>query len=547
EQLSLGISGAIELTVFEKTWHTITAANEMLRAVFRWEKLEKPSQVILKKHKCKIVFYDLTDKDSGQREKISAEIKDKDRHDFFNLQHVPFRVILCKLDETQYEMIVSYHHILYDGWSNGIILKEFFRVYHELSKGERLFKLPAKLPFKEFIKWLQKLDSHKQEQSWRNYLAGVETSTVLPIKKKIEKTPGAGDYSVILADHIKSKLDFFVKNNRVTPAPVFYTAWGLLLQRYCGSEDVIFGTTVSGRPGGIKGIEDMVGLFINTIPLRTQTSPNEKIIDVVFRIDQALREREEFENTPLVDIRGYSTVDGSGSLFDSIVVIENYPLDNRLVPGGCLLTVTSYSMNETTHYDLTVGIMLFNEIEIKFSFKRELFEKETIENLAGHFKKIMQTIIEKPETVLSQLEIISAEEKNRILYVFNHTAQEYPANKTIQQLFSGQVEKTPDRIAVVGAAGGEEKRDGMHLSYGELNERSNKLAGLLIEKGTRPDNIVGIMVERFVETVVGIMGILKSGGAYLAIEPQYPSERIDYMLADSNTKIIIGNGHACSE
>ncbi|MCU0289812.1 MAG: condensation domain-containing protein, partial [Acidobacteria bacterium] len=561
EQLGLEISGAIDAVFFEKAWNVVVQSNEMLRTVFRWEKVEKPSQVILKEHPCQIRLHDFSDIDSSQKETVSAKIKTKDKDEGFDLTGVPFRVTLCKLAETQYEMIVSSHHILYDGWSNGIILKEFFNAYHALTKGEQALPvLNAKSSFNEYIKWLQSQDKNKQEQFWRNYLDGFETATALPVKRKKEEATRAGDYALILGENIQSKLDIFVKNNRVTLASIFYTAWGILLQRYCGSEDIVFGTTVSGRSAGVKGIEGMVGLFINTIPLRIDTHPNEKIINAVIKTDQSLREREVFENTPLVDIvgrdvaRNVSTLTRGESLFDTILVIENYPLDDvvRRDVARNVFTVHSYSMVETTHYDLTVGILPFKEIEIKFSFKQELFESHAIENLAGHFKTIIQKVIEQPETALSQLEIISIEEKNRILHEFNNTAADYPTDKTIHQLFVEQAAKTPDHIAVFGHGQTRTDTDNnndvetlratslqIQITYRQLNEQSDHLAGVLIEKGILPDNIIAIKIERSVEMIIGLLGILKSGGAYLPIDPEYPQERIQYILQDSKAKIVV--------
>jgi amino acid adenylation domain-containing protein len=253
-------------------------------------------------------------------------------------------------------------------------------------------------------------------------------------------------------------------------------------------------------------------------------------------------------------------MDGSGPLFDTIMVIENYPLDNRLVPGGCPLSINSHAMTETTHYNLSVGIVPnvpLDKIEINFSFKQELFDKEFIENLGRHFKNIIQMVIEKPGMVLSQLEIISLEEKNRILYEFNNTAAEYPVDKTIHELFAAQVEQTPDYIALHGCMiawmDGEVGANrhlrvcsspnarNVSLTYRQLNKQSDHLAGLLIEKGVLPDTIVGIMMERSIEMIIAIMGILKSGGAYLPIDPNYPQERIDYMLKDSKAKVLIIN------
>jgi len=546
EQLSLEISGEVDQALVEEAWNFVIETNDMLRAVFRWEKVEKPSQIILKEHKCKVIFYDLSAHDRSQKKAVLKEIKNKDRRETFDLHRVPFRVTLCKLDEKESRMIISNHHILYDGWSNGIILKEFFKAYHEFEtgNGRRSLKLPPKPPFKEFIQWSQNQERNKQQHFWREYLAGLETATELPIKKRPAKIKGeAGEvYSIILEEDTRGKLEFFAKNNQVTLAAVFYTAWGILLQRYCGSEDVVFGTTVSGRSARIKGIEDMVGLFINTLPLRVQPGPDVKIIDVLHEIENHLREREQFENTPLVEIRNYSALPGSGTLFDTMVAIENYPLDSRLIPGGSLLSVQSYSISEITHYDLTVGIMPFNEIEIKFSFRQECYEKETIENLSRHFKGILQNMIGKPGAKLSQLEIISSEEKNRILYEFNDTAAEYPKETIIHGLFVQQVEKTSDNIVAVAPSAQENRSYRTHMTYityRELNEKSAVLASTLIEKGVKPDTIVGIMMERSIEMIIGIMGILKSGGAYLPIEPDYPQERIDYMLRDSQSLVLL--------
>ncbi|HLP48916.1 MAG TPA: condensation domain-containing protein, partial [Candidatus Kapabacteria bacterium] len=544
EQLSLEISGPIDFTRFKEAWNAVCRTNEMLRTVFRWEKLEKPSQIILKEHHCHVRFHDLpgkgaVEKKTAEKKTALAEIKANDRREGFDLRGVPFRVILVKLSANEFVMIISNHHILYDGWSNGIILREFFQAYHSL-------KIPAKPLFKEFVRWLQNQDKSEQEKFWHAYLADFETPTELSIKKKSEGTGETGDYAIILAKNLKARLEVFVKTNRVPLAAIFYTAWGLLLQKYEGSADVIFGTTVSGRSAELRGIENMVGLFINTVPLRIQTTSCEKLIDVVLGTDQILREREGFENTSLVEISRIP-------LFDTILAIENYPLDNHLVPPGSLLAIRSYDIVETTNYDLSIGIILFNEIEINFNYKSALFEPEAVVHLAGHFKTILETIIEKPGMVFSELEMISREEKHRVLYEFNHTAAEYPNDKTIHQLFVEQALRAPDHISLVGAGPrvcpgffghgrtrtNTDKNTSFAITYRQLNGQSDRLAGLLIEKGVMADHIVAIMMERSLEMVIGILGILKSGGAYLPIEPNYPRERTDFMLKDSEAKLLL--------
>ncbi|HLP44714.1 MAG TPA: amino acid adenylation domain-containing protein, partial [Candidatus Kapabacteria bacterium] len=535
EQLSLGISGEIDPILFEKAWNIVTKTNEMLRTVFRWEKVEKPSQIILKEHPCRVIFYDLSGIKNERSETVLQELKKQDLNEGFDLQEVPFRVTLCKLTGKNFVMIISSHHILYDGWSNGIILREFFKNY-ELCRNGKSVKIPLKTPFKEFVKWIQSQDKSKQKKFWHDYLAGIETITEIPIKNNKEKSANVREYSFVLPKDICRQLDAFSKEHRVTLAAVFYATWGLLLQRYCSSEDIVFGTTISGRSASIKQIENMVGIFINTLPLRVQSTPTAKLIDVIAAVENHLQEREAVESTPLLET-------GAGSLFDTIMVIENYPLDNRLLPPDSSLSIQSYAMAESTHYDLTVGIMMFDQIEIKFSFREASFAPETIENIAEHIKNILQTMSENPGLSLSSFEIITPAEKNRLLYEFNNTAADYPIAKTLPQLFAEQESRTPDHIALVGA---DLRVCPVFLTYRQLNEQSNRMVDLLIDKGVLPDMIVAIMMERSVEMIVGIMGILKSGGAYLPIDPSYPQERIDYMLKDSKSKILISKSEVPS-
>ncbi|MGD2093142.1 MAG: amino acid adenylation domain-containing protein [Candidatus Aminicenantes bacterium] len=549
EQLSLGITGKVDVELFERAWDFVIETNDMMRTVFRWEKLEKPVQITLKEHKFKLAYYDFSGKDVDKKQKCLEKIKAKDRKKQFNLREVSFRLKLCKVEEKNYEMIISNHHILYDGWSNGIILEEFFNAYNDLSSGRKLVK-PVKTEYKGFVKWMHEREIDEQEKFWRNYLQGVDTQTRLSIKKKKgkeEPITGTETYQMRLEKETKTKLEDFVKKHKITLASFLYSAWGLLLQKYNNTNDVIFGTTVSGRVANVHGIEDIVGLFINTIPIRVRTFSGEKIKDLLYRIDNALKMRGEYEQTALVNIKEYSEIEHQEELFDSIVVIENYPLDRwlRLRNSKSSLYVDTYSMVEMTHYDFTVGITVFDGIEFIFTYNKEAFNDDSVVRMANHFRCILQRMIENPGKMVSEIEIISRQEKREILNKFNSTYNDYPKDKTIVQLFAEQVEKTPAHVALVGKEEGrkggrvEDKKEGMHLSYWELNQRCDQLAQLLKERDIKPDTIVGIMIGQSVEMIVGILGILKANGAYLPIDPQYPEEQKQYMLDDSDAGVLI--------
>jgi len=547
EQLSISILAQIDPVIFEAAWNIVVQSNEMLRTVFRWEKVEHPLQIILKEYAIKPIYVDIPGKTVSEKQKLLNAIKVKDRETKFDLQHVPFRITLCKLHPKQYQLIVSNHHILYDGWSNGIILREFFNAYNALSNGKKSIK-PIKTKFKEFVKWTREQDTEKQGEYWSDYLRGIDTGTRLPIKtgkaRGLESLQNDESIShdTTLPGPMTRNLEEVVKEYKVTIASLLYSAWGMLLQKYTGSDDVLFGTTISGRSAKIKGIEDMVGMFINTLPLRAQTHAAETTIQLIKRTNEILEDRQAYEHTPLANIRGYSQLEPREELFDSVVVIENYPLDSRLFQENGKLKVTSVSTFEMTNYDLTVGIFLSKKIEVRFHYNRELFEEVIIEKLARHFINILKDIAVNPGKKIHEIDMLSQEEKKQILVDFNDTGANFPGNKTIHSLFAEQVEKTPDHLAAAEPVQVKYRTHMTYMtyiSYRELNRKSDQMAHLLIGKGVKPGTIAAVMMEPSFEMIIGLLGILKAGGAYLPIDPEYPEERVQYMLADSGTKILL--------
>jgi amino acid adenylation domain-containing protein len=537
EQLCLTVTGGIDLNGFKRAWEVVVETNEMLRTRFSWEKLNEPVQVVLKKHSPRFIFYDLSDKDKGYKgdsRRLLEEVKFNDRKETFDLQEVPFRITLCKTGTDKYEMIISNHHILYDGWSGGIILEEFLDAYGRQGKKDLL--LPTvKTKFKEFVRWLQNRDAAKEETYWREYLAGFESRTEISLKRKtggVFKEPG--DYCFKLSSSSRDALGRFVKKHNITTASFLYGAWGILLQKLNNSDDIILGTTVSGRPANIKGIEHVVGLFINTIPLRVQAHPDEHISSLLKRTHRTLTAREEYESTSLVKIKEWGGVNNQEELFDSIVVLENYPLDRLLLKKTGAVAIDSYSVFEMTHYDLAVGISIFSGLDVRFVYNKTAFAETIIERLSRLFTFIIEDIPANAGKAVSRLEIISGDEKKQILDDFNDTRRDYPADRTIPGLFAAQVEKNPDQTAV--------SCEDMHLSYNELFVRAGNLAVILRKKGITTDTVAALKAGRSLEMMIGIMGILEAGGAYLPIVPDLPHERSEYMIKDSNAAFMLTAG-----
>jgi tyrocidine synthetase-3 len=572
EQLSLEIEGDIDTRLFQGAWNFVIETNEMLRVFFRWEKLNQPAQVVLKEHKVHFVFHDLSTLPNNPAKSREVEkIKKQDRESAFDLRQVPFRVILCKIQEKTYQLIISHHHIFYDGWSTGLILKEFFTAYHEAGKGKPLITPVKKPQFKEFVKWYRGQDRDKQKKFWETYLLGFDTQTELPVKQKGKThTTGRestrGHYRLTLGKKTKDSVERFIKLHRVTLAAFFYTTWGILLQKYSNTDDVVFGTTVSGRSAPIQGIENMVGLLINTVPLRVKTEPGETAADLTGKINAALSARKAYENTPLVDIKGYSQLGTGEELFDSIVVIQNYPLDNRLLPETGNISIRSHSAWENTNYDVNIAVSTATEgcIAVDVIYHREICNDETIERLVSHFKNIMKKMVTDAGTALHEIDMLSEEEKKQLLMDFNHIGPGFPNDKTIPGLFLEQVEKHPGSTALVNPLAP------VSFTYRELNRLADGLAGLLISEGVRRNQPVGLMAVRSVEMIIGLLAILKAGCGYVPLNPKAPAERTTYILKDCNIKFLlttqrlaeedekvkkwegkalfldVGNWHACS-
>ncbi|UCH98537.1 MAG: AMP-binding protein, partial [Candidatus Aminicenantes bacterium] len=540
EQLCLGITGDIDTVSFRKAWNFVVEANEMLRTVFRWEQLDQPTQVILKKHEVEIITYDFSDKGycSEEQERLIAEVKFTDRKRKFNLTEVPFRILLFKIQPGKYEMIISNHHIVYDGWSNGIILKEFLEFYNDLKNGIQPVK-PVKKKFKEFVKWSKSRDTGKEKKFWKEYLEGFTNKTELPIKKRKERSvKEIEDYPIKIGAVLKNKLETYSKSRKVTLSSILYTAWGLLLQKYTNDNDVIFGTTVSGRTAKIKGIDKIVGLFINTLPLRIKTNIREKIGQVVKRTSIHLQKREDFGHTSLTTIKDCSELENKDEFFDSLLVVDNYPLNELFLQNNSSLAIHKYSIFEMSHYDLTVSITLSGEIKIRFIYNNGILDREHLMYLSGHFSRMLESITDNPGVRISDVSILTKKEKELILIDFNSTDACYPKDKKINQLFEEQAAKSKIRDNIVIVFNDE------MISYKELDERCNQLAEMLVEKGIRSGDIVGLLKERSLDLIIGIIGILKINGICLPLDVTYPGKRKSALLENSGAGFAI-KGKEC--
>lgn len=405
EQLSLTVSGDIDIELLERAWNVVIETNEMLRAIYRWEDVKNPIQIILKSFDLKVRYYDFSKERGAEREKLLARVKRKDRRRGFDLRNVPFRITLCKLDQSRYEMIVSNHHILYDGWSSGIILKEFQDVYDDLVNFNPPTR-PLKTKFKTYVKWLHNHDVPEQREFWKDYLKGVKhqqaSSSKTRRRKEIKSTRS---YRVGCEGDRQEKLAEFLKKYKFTLSSLFHSAWGILLQQYFNRDDVIYDITVSGRSAEIKGVESMVGLFIRTLPLRIQINSAESILDLLHRTGDFLKKSEVFGNISPADLQSLGRPLREDP-FDSVVVIENYPLDRALIRKNDTLSFDSFSVEARAAYDLTVMVTVFDGIELSFTYNTAAFSEGAVKNLSYHFLRVIDTILDDPGKRVHDIDLL---------------------------------------------------------------------------------------------------------------------------------------------
>jgi amino acid adenylation domain-containing protein len=536
EQLVLDLDGHVDSVFFRKAWQLVAESNEMLRTVFRWDKLAAPLQIVLKEYLLPIIEHDLSnEEDEAERQKRLQNILEEDRANLIDISSEPFRIILCKLEIGHYQMILTNHHIILDGWSNGILLKEFFQFYGRLRTGQESRAI-VKNKYKQFLEWHRQQDSMEQKYFWESYLKGFDTKNLLPTRSRTSrKVTDPRSYSLTLSDEFKERMAQTVRELKTTSATLLYTAWGILLQRYNNTWDAVLGTTVSGRNASVEGLDNMVGLFINTPPLRVKTEFKDRVQDLLKRVEAGIYEREQYESTSLVDIKSCSEVGIQESLFDSILVIENYPLEKTLMESEDGLRVIDYSIFEQTNFDLTVEIELFDEIRLTFSFMNELFDEAIIQRMAMHYVNILEQMVWNYNLPVIEIDLLTKDEEKQLSIDFNSTVAEYPNFAMIHELFENQVKKTPDHVAAVFG--------NFKLTYRELNIRSNQLARKLRSRGIGRDMIVALMAERSLTMITAIMAIVKAGGAYLPIDPEYPQDRVQFILEDSGAKMLLTQKH----
>ncbi|HBP1374114.1 TPA: amino acid adenylation domain-containing protein [Pseudomonas aeruginosa] len=530
-QLRVDVDG-LHPESFRAAWQAALDEHDVLRSGFLWQgAFETPLQVVRKR--VEVPFSVL---DWRGREDLAAaldELAAGEGRLGFDLSEAPLlRLVLVRTDEERYHLIYTNHHILMDGWSNSQLLGEVLQRY----RGETPPRSGGR--YRDYIAWLQRQDAALAEAFWLPRLRQLDEPTRLgqSIAQARQRGKGYAERLRELDGEQTRRLAELAREQKITVNTLVQAAWLMLLQRYTGQDSVAFGATVAGRPAELNGIEEQIGLFINTLPVIATPLPQQSLASWLQAVQGENLALREFEHTPLYDIQRWAG-QGGEALFDNILVFENYPVSQMLQQQASQgLAFGAVGNHEQTNYPLTLSVSLGQRLELQFAYDREHFDDASVARLDRHLTHLLAQMVERPaSTCLAEFQMLEAAERRQAIFDWGRNPGRYPDERSVEQLFASRAAMEPERVALLF----EERQ----LSYGELNAQANRLAHRLIELGVGPDVLVGIAVERGLEMIVSLLAVLKAGGAYVPLDPEYPQERLGYMIEDSGIALLLSQSH----
>ncbi|MFY2225797.1 non-ribosomal peptide synthetase [Bacillus altitudinis] len=536
EQMDMNVKGTLRHDLLEKSMNIIVERYDIFRTVFLHEKVKRPVQVVLKNRPFQLDIVDIQDlSESEQLERIDR-FKQKDQLRGFDLsKDLLMRASVFQTGPSSYRWIWSYHHILLDGWCFGLVVQELFAIYHAL-----LHDIPYRLepvkPYKEYIQWLEKQDKQASLEYWTQSLAGFEGQSTFKEQRKQTNEHELGEIEWAMSKEETAALSELALQQNATLSSALQSAWSILLSRYQRSNDVLFGTVVSGRPADLAGVDRMVGLFINVIPRRIQLTDQMTFRSLLSETQQQSLAAEPHQYIPIYDIQAKA---GQQQLIDHIVVFENVPAAKKDEQESLLgFTVEDMNVYEKSNYDLNLLASPGEQLQLKLAFNQRAFDPAFVRKLKDQLTLLIKEAIKHPDQSVHTLTLVTKQEKQRMLEEWNAPELEHD-QLYLTKWFEHNVRKQPNAVALSA---------GDHtMTYAELNEQANRLARHLQKNGVGHQTVTAILAERTPELIVSLLAVLKAGATYVPIDPDYPESRIQYMLKDSGATHLLTHSSFISQ
>ncbi|MYR21679.1 AMP-binding protein, partial [Streptomyces sp. SID6137] len=526
DQAALLLEGVTDPGALAEAWQHVTDRTPALRASVVWEGVPVPLQVVHRQVTVPVEQVDWREVDPAERDTRWDRLRADDLARGLDLTAAPLmRLTLVRLPGDRLHLLWTSHHLILDGWSLAQVLTEVFAEYTALTTGGTP-RPPARRPFGDYVRWLAGQDGAAARAHWRDVLAGFATPTPLPAdraRRPGHETRSAGLHTAALSDEVSARLARTARAAGLTLGTVVQGAWALLLSRYGAEPDVLFGTTVSGRPDDLPGVESMVGMFINTLPTRVRVDGRRTATAWLRELQEAQADARRFAAVSLAELTALSDVPSGSALFDSMVAFENYPFDEARSTGAGI-RLADVSARDATNYALVLRAYQGDRFGFDLAYDPQLFEPATVRDLADRLCLLLTELADDPERPVRDLAWITAEERRRLPAEWNGTEEGRPAD-TLDGLFTAQAARTPGAEAVSCGAD--------RLDYATLDARSGRLAHRLAELGAGPETFVALALPRSTDLVVAVLAVLKTGAAYLPIDPRLPAERVRHLLADA--------------
>ncbi|MEU8824339.1 amino acid adenylation domain-containing protein [Streptomyces sp. NPDC048636] len=524
-RLAVDVSGRLDTAALRAAVSGLLRRHDTLRAGFHRTADGRPFQLI--PHEAALPWYEIDLSGLGEAERTAEldRLLHAERAHRFDPRTPPLlRFTLIRLGEDTHRLLFAAHHLLLDGWSAPVLAGELFALY---GSGGDDTALPPVVPYRDYLVWLSRQDRAAAEDAWRTALAGVDAPTLVAPDAAGRAAVLPGRITDELPAELTAALGGLARRHGLTMNAVVQGAWGLLLGGLTGRDDVLFGETVSGRPPELPGVESMVGLFSNTVPVRVRIDPAASLLDTLLRVQEGRVGLLAHHYLGLADLQRLT---GLGTLFDTAVVFENFPSDGAEGPVHGL-TLSEVDTKGDNHYPLGMVVMADERrMALHWYHRPDLIDADTATAVTARMRRLLETIAATPELPVGRLDLLDARE--RALLESQWAGPELPpAERTLPELFAAQAARTPDAPALV--------HGGTELSYAEVDARANRLARLLAERGAGPERLVAVAMERSAELVVALLAVVKSGAAYVPVDPAYPAERIGYMLADSAPVLLV--------
>ncbi|CAN3985588.1 amino acid adenylation domain-containing protein [Kitasatospora purpeofusca] len=497
-----------------------------LRAGFRHEGLDEPVQVVPGRWTLPWHEVDLAHLDRAAQDRALEEFSHADAATRFDLAEPPLlRVTLFRFGPERYVLCVTQHHILTDGWSESLFFEELFALYQH---GGDEDALPPATPYREFLRHLAATDRTASAEAWRDHLAGLPAATLVAPEDPARQPVIARVRPVLLDEPAADALRAFARSCGVTLNTVLSAAWALTLAGLTGSDDVVFGATVSGRPPELPAADTMIGMFMNTLPFRVTVRPGEPVRDFLVRTQ---REHAAMLPHHQAGLGSVQRLSGFGRLFDTLYVFRNTPLDDAAREAAVARHAIGWTHSvDGTHYPLTLAVTPDRAIELSLAHRPDLIDDATAAAVADRLEALVRALPDAAARPVGRLALTPPGERARLLALGDDTGHPVP-DTTVDRLLAERAARTPDATALVCGA--------ERLSYAELDRRADRLARALLDRGAGPEAVVALALPRSVDYVAALFAVLRSGAAYLPLDLDHPDERLAAMVEDVRPRCLV--------